>query len=214
MNLLRGLLFASLMLAAAQATANEREEPFLLQFTSEAVTTAGMGTLKESHIPDQTSEIRVWIGFGVVQPQKMLRLRVNADGGVSGEILVHFPSDLTYMEDHAAEFRRDVMRNCTNLRTGKESDVCTATLKNTPSWDALYKNLFRLGITTLPDQSELPQPEIDVLDGIAMVVEVREGSSYRAYEYSNPAFRSEPEAEAATMIIHAIADVFRQSDGT
>ena len=203
-----------MVLFAAPTFAQHSERPFLLQFTSDTALTAGIGLLNNSPIPDNTTEVRIWIGFGVVVPEEMLRLRTDAQGATLGEVLVHFPSDLTYMKAReAAAFRRDVMRRCNRLRKGKETDVCTATFKHAPDWSALYKELVKLGITTLPDESELPKSDRLVFDGVAIVVEVRQGSVYRAYEYSNPVFRSEPEAKAAAQIISTVSDVFRLSSG-
>ncbi|HSE59998.1 MAG TPA: hypothetical protein VLA99_14960 [Nitrospiraceae bacterium] len=166
-------------------------------------------------LPDKSSEIRIWIGFGQVIPEKMLRLRVNPHGVVSGDVLIHFPSDLTFMGvKDAARFRRQVMRSCTDLRRGKESDVCTATFKHVPDWQSLRDKLVALGITTLPNESVLPEPELLVLDGVAMVVELRDRTSYRAYQYSNRLSRSEPEAVAAAEIIRIVGEVFNEVNGT
>ena len=214
MNFLRCLIGAILVVSVAQISAKDIEEPFLLHFTNDAAQTAGIGLLKDSVLPEHSSEMRIWIGFGLVGPNQMLRLRVNPDGIVSGEILVHFRSDLSYMSPtDVAEFRQDVMRNCTNLRKGKESDVCTATFKRPPNWKSVLEKLVGLGVRTLPDESQLPKPELDMLDGIAMVVEVRDGSNYRAYKYSNPSFRSQPEAVAASKIMDIAIAVFHQSNG-
>jgi len=198
-------------LVAGTTTAATNIDPPLLRYTDEIANTAEIGLLRNSEFPNNRTEIRVWIGFGVITPDEMLRLQLQANGELSGEVLVYFPSDLTYMNKRSAKrFRDGIMRSCTRLRKGTKVDVCTATFKKTPNWNALYEQLNRLGITTLPDESELPRPDVVVFDGISMVVEVREGSSYRAYQYSNPHFRREPESNAAQQIIRAIADAIRQ----
>ncbi len=213
MNFLRYLIGMALLVCVAHASAKNVEERSLPESAQHAAQTAGIGSLKDSDLPEHSSEIRIWIGFGVAIPNHMLRFRVDSKGVVSGEVLVHFPSDLSYMPPaDIAEFRRDVMRNCTNLRKGKESDVCTATFKRPPNWKFVLKKLVSLGIRTLPDDSQLPKPEMDFTDGIAMAAEVRDGSSYRIYWYSNPQFRSEPEAIAATKIMDIVIAVFHQSN--
>lgn len=200
-------VIVALVAAMTSISAGNPKVPFFLQFTDKVASTAGIGLLRKTPIPELSSEIRIWIGFGVVIPAHMLRLQVGREGEVKGEVLVHFPSDLSYMGEDASEFRRDVMRGCTDLRRGKKIDVCTAVFRSTPDWSTLHRRLTTLGIATLPDESELPKQEIVVFDGIAMVVEVRDGSSYRAYEYANPSLRSGPHAEAASQIIQAIGNV-------
>ena len=215
MNFFPGFVLVAVILTSGQNSAETKEQPFLLQFTHEVATTAGIGLLSDLVIPDNATEIRVWIGFGTVIPEEVLRLGINADGVVSGDVLIHFPSDLTSMgSQDASEFLKSIMRNCRDSRKGEQSEVCTATYRHEPDWEALYEDLLGLGIATLPDESELPKPEFMVMDGISMVVEVRNGPKYRAYQYSNPAFRDEPEARAATKIMRTIGAVISDSDGT
>jgi hypothetical protein len=210
MNASRIFVAGLVTVVVTGASAIAKDEPFLLRFTDEVATTAGIGLLKSATLPAGSSEIRIWIGFGVVMPDEMLRLQRDSQGEIVGEVLVYYPSDLTYMKaNDAKRFRRNIMRNCTNLRKGGEKDVCTATFKSVPNWIDLYSRLAHLGIATLPDESELANQEIVVNDGVAMVVEVRNGSDYRAYGYSNPSFRDEAEAQSAAQIIRVVSDAIR-----
>jgi hypothetical protein len=72
--------------------------------------------------------------------------------------------------------------------------------------------LKKLGLDTLPDESQLPKTDITVTDGVAMLVEVRHGRTYRAYEYSNPAIREQQEAKAAAQIISLVYETFGFDD--
>lgn len=212
--LLYGLVFLAWagLLSVSTALADSRKVPFLLQFTHEVAETAGIGRLDATPISAGASEIRVWLGFGTVIPAEMLRLQVDEEGVVSGQVLIHFPADLSFMEaGRATKFREKVSGYCADFRSGPESEVCTANFGDEPDWHALHDALIRMGITLLPDESELPKPEFEVTDGMAVVVEVRNGEAYRAYGYSNPGFRSEPEAEAATRIIESVSEVFNQA---
>jgi hypothetical protein len=202
------------MLAISPALARDGDRPFLLAFTHDVASTAGIGSLENSLVPEGSSEIRVWIGFGVVVPDHLLRLVIDRDGEVEGNVFRHFPSDTSYMQEYEAEFHRELMTGCTDLRRGKESAVCTATFRDQPDWLALYGNLVDLDILTLPDESELPKPQHRVKDGIAMVVEIRSGSDYRAYGYSNPSVRTEPQAQSASHIIRMINSLVSQAGGT
>jgi tryptophan synthase alpha subunit len=161
--------------------------------------------LKDTSLAAGEREIRVWVGFGIVVPEKMLRLRINSNGVVSGNVYLNYPNDL-----ENDEFLKRVLATCDHLKIGEEDNVCTRVYKSEPSWKSIYKNLLALNITNLPDQSELPAPDIQVNDGIAMVVEIRDGTSYRAYQYSNPIFRSQPEAVAASKIITIVHKVARK----
>lgn len=203
------LVLLSLLVASRCGANEEVRLPFLLQFTDDVATTAGIGVLKDTPLPEGHREIRVWLGFGIIVPEQMLRLQVTGSNRVSGQVLVHYPSDLSYMEnDEATAFRKDVLSTCKNIRKGTEHDVCTSTFAQQPDWLRAYRKLLMLGIDKLPDESRLPTPDFVVTDGVAMVVEIRDGASYRAYEYSNPAFRKEPEAKAAVKIMHEVSDVF------
>lgn len=214
MNVLHSVAAITLLLTALQAPTAEDFQPTLLSFTNEVADAAGLDRLANEDLSARRSELRVWIGFGVVTPDYMLRLHTNEKGQINGEVLFHFPSDLAYMEDDADEFRREMSQKCTNFRGGGDTEVCTATFNRERNWDRLFHKLMDLGISTLPDESELPEPDIRVHDGIAMVVEFRVGSRYRAYQYGNPAFRNEPEAQAADTIMCIIGNFLREANET
>lgn len=181
------------------------EAPFLLRFTSGPAQASGLGLLKDRDLVTGEREVRVWIGFGLMLPEHMLRFRVSSSGDISGESFVYYPEDLSYLDPRdASAFRRKVKSRCTNFKTGAEVVICTATYKKAPDWHAIYKQLVGLGLLELPDQSTLPRPST-VLDGVAMVVEIKSGASYRAYEYSNPRFRTEPEAMNASQIMDVVS---------
>ncbi len=205
------LLLVQPIAFAAEGTDNS---PFLLQFTHAASAAAGIGRLQDTPLPDGRREIRVWMGFGVLRVGSMLRLQVRSSGGVRGSVLVHYENDLSDLEpEDAADFRRGVRLRCRNFKEGTESNTCEATYLRTPNWRSVYKKLTGLGIATLPDESSLPPPELEVTDGSAMVVEIRDDAHYRAYEYSNPWARKGPEAAAAEAIMQAVATVMTAGNG-
>ncbi len=185
-------------------------EPFLLQFTNDVAAAANLGQLSRAPLANGL-EIRVWVGFGVVTPEHMLRLRVDGAGRISGQLWVYFPSDLTYIEDihERHRVRREWTHDCSNLKHGKKHDVCIALFKKVPDWASTYHTLTSLGIATLPDESDLPKQKSTVLDGVAMVVEIRSEHEYRAYAYSNPIFREGPEAKAAVSILDTVGEIIR-----
>lgn len=111
----------------------------------------------------------------------------------------------------ADELRVEILDGCRDWKRGSQKETCFAEFERRPNWKRLHAKLERLGLYRLPDESELPPLGFNVNDGIAMVVELRDGASYRAYAYSNPIFRSEPEAQSAYEIMKAVVSVYRKT---
>jgi hypothetical protein len=113
-------------------------QPFFLQFTDEVSAAAKIGLLDRTPIPSKDSEYRIWIGFGIELPEYVVRLRVDEKGRVRGELLAHYPLDLTYMgKDEAHDFRKKMSLGCLNVRRGVRSEVCTVTFGAPPDWKTL-----------------------------------------------------------------------------
>ncbi len=130
-------------------------------------------------------------------------LTISPDKAVQGRAFNRFRHD---PDDNESE---RVMKECkSGLQRLRDVAICDAKLTRKVNWAAVYKNVERLGITTLPDESALPQPEYAVLDGASIVVEIATSEGYRAYSYSNPIFRNEPEAKAAAEIMRIVGEVF------
>lgn len=154
--------------------------------------------------------MRIWVGFGVMRVEDMLRLQIDENDVVNGSLLVHFRVSNMAPED-AEEIRSEILKGCRDWKQGVEKETCFAEFERPPNWKRLHAKLERLGIYRLPDESELPRLDFTINDGIAMVVELRDGDAYRAYAYSNPIFRSEPEAKAAYEIMKALSSVYRKA---
>lgn len=208
------LMTATLFAVAAPVIAGDQEDaPFLLQFTHDASDAAGIGELAETSLPVGQQEVRIWFGFGIFRVSHMLRLQVKPSGDVLGELLVHYRNDLSDMDSKdAKEFRRGILDGCKDFREGKVEDVCTATFDHGPNWRSIYRELLKNGLLELPDESTLPEPAIEVSDGFAIVVELRDGPRYRAYEYSNPMFRSEPQAVSASKVMRIVGGIISDSN--
>jgi hypothetical protein len=190
-------------------------KPFLLQFTNSAATAAGIGVLKDAALPEGEKEIRIWIGFGIIEPNAMLRMRVDSSGTVTGDVLLYFSHDYGRRildgstAGEALEMWSNVVRGCGEVREGAVDDACFVKHRRQIDWRAVHASLLNLGLESLPDQDDLPDDNVEVFDGVAMVVEVRQGAHYRAYHYSNPGFHEQPEAQAAMDIIKAASDTIR-----
>jgi hypothetical protein len=204
MNLIRTFLFVTISLAASVSLANERNMPVEPQLAPDAYQAAGIGHLQDQTIPDNTSEIRIWMTSGPVLAEYMLRIRSNADGKFSGEVWLELRS-VIFTDTREIERRKYWLRHCRDLKADKDHVICRKDFVRTPKWKLIYKELTALGIESLPDQSAFPPPKLEINDGIWIEVEVRHGTSYRKYEYLDPELRDEPEARSASRI----ADIMR-----
>ena len=184
-------------------------EPSLLSSTADVALTSGLGELRKSDLSLEEREVRIWTGFGSIVPEHMVRMLVNQRGEVSGFVFVHYPHDLSFLGDNETEkaFRNEVHCSEDSVQRGNEVHVCTSTLQESLDWEKEYRALVGLGLWDLPDESELPPPETEVLDGAAVLVEVRVGGNYRAYQYINPGFRKGKEAGAAVKIMQRVYSI-------
>jgi hypothetical protein len=196
-------LWLSPSIAVAEAQRDAREH-VLLEFARDYAAAAGLKELKTATRQSHVSEIRIWTGFGLISPHHAVILKVIPGQPVKGRALNRFRYD-----PDDSEYMRELLSECANApQYWQDMVTCDAKLANPVDWQALYERVELLGIASLPDESSLPPTEHRVHDGAAVVVEIATPSGYRAYEYSNPMFRSEPEAKAALEIMRAVNDVF------
>lgn len=151
-------------------------EPIFFRSINALVDETEWPPLRGVEISEDTLEVRIWIGFGL-SPLKGFRLQQTG-------------------EEWSAQYLRPVR---------KGEMFAPAILEVTPQrdWDEFWKNLTELGLLTLPDASTLPHRST-VRDGVAYVVEIHNGQTYRTYCYSNPQHMEGPEAENIIAIIETI----------
>ncbi|MEP7043517.1 MAG: hypothetical protein ABI843_10675 [Dokdonella sp.] len=183
-----------------------KELPFLLTFTDQATYSMNLPLLRESVLPEGAKEVRVWTGFGTVAPDFLLRFQIEPNGDLTGTMLAHFmraPEDNAYNESV-----RSVLRAmCTSVQSNEAADSCAATASQEVHWKTIYRKLVREGLWTLPDESELPKPKFTLSDGSSIVVELRDGKSYRTYQYSNPLMLEGVAAEHAYALMRISGDI-------
>lgn len=195
------LMLSSLL---GQATEDDQSRFSFLPFTHDAAMTYGIGRLIVNDLPDGHSEVRIWVGFGAEYVNKTLILRSEPGENITGEVLVYFPSNTP------ENVRPSIGDKCVNFQRGDHgTDVCTQIFEEEPNWNFIYRRLSAAGLMMLPDQSKLPPPKKRVLDGVSVVVELRTGSQYRYYQYSNPHHHGAPEADSAAEIIKIVKGVFK-----
>ena len=172
------------------------------------ITEAGLKPLQGAPLRDGEREARIWVGFGLIHPDAMLRLVRDANGSIHGDIVVWFePSEYPQDAAYNRQLTQQLEHACGRHIETRRVTACTARPTSRRSWSALYGWMTAQGLWELPDESKLPQQQFVVSDGVAMLVELRDGPHYRAYEYSNPMFREEPESHGAAKILRAVQDI-------
>jgi hypothetical protein len=71
--------------------------------------------------------------------------------------------------------------------------------QSTRQWQELVSELFRLGIDTLPDYTQIPGYALHA-DGDAVLVEIAQDSFYKTYSYPTPGYRRENIKEAGQIL--------------
>jgi hypothetical protein len=210
MSLRRSLLIAcfAVFLASQATAATLRKPPMMLAQTRTIAAATGFGRLEDTPLAPGDIELRVW-EMGAFSPGHLLRLRRAADGSTTGSFHRFFSKEMKQFGD-SGPFAGELEEDCVDLRDAGDDLVCTATFTRRPQWKKIFSRLDALGIRTLPDASELPPPEIELTDGWVLLVEVREGDAYRAYEYFNPGFIPGPEAAAARDVAEEVFKLMRR----
>lgn len=81
-------------------------------------------------------------------------------------------------------------------------------LKQSPrQWQELVRELFRLGVDTLPDYTQIAGYYPD-MDGDAVLVEIAQNSFYKTYSYPSPSRREVKEAQQIVQIRRLIDKKF------
>lgn len=146
-------------------------EPIFFESINQLTTKADWTPLRKNPLPQDSVELRIWIGFGL-SPLEGFSLRREGSQWIGHTIV-------------------------DNLAT-KSASVQQVTPKS--GWDQFWNQLIKLGVLTLPDSSTLPDAA-GVRDGVSYVVEINRDGHYRTYEYSNPQHQKWPEAKKIRQIV-------------
>jgi hypothetical protein len=140
----------------------------------------GLSILRETVLPENDLEVRVWVGFGLY--------------GIDGFILTRSSRNWSAVSLKQMICQAE-KRGKTNLQTPKSG------------WENAWQKLVEVGILTLPDSSKLKYVN-GVMDGTSYVVETNSDFLYRTYQYGNPNFEKLKEAKQMVKIGQIIADEF------
>lgn len=207
MMVILSLLAATLGVAHASRPTRPAEDPYLLRFVRDVAAMAGLQPLRTAALPPGASEIRIWTGFGVASPEYLVVLKQQPDGNRTGSALSYLTAP---QKDEDATFHRQWRTACASTSGRNDIVICEPRSAREIDWSAIAGAMDRLGIRSLPDESQLPKREDRIKDGTSILVEIKEAGAYRAYQYSNPGRRSEPEARAAAEIMQMVDSVFKE----
>ncbi|WP_146910465.1 hypothetical protein [Arenimonas daejeonensis] len=196
--------------ASAQSPADTSlPVPTLLRFTDGAANALGIDLLRNMQLPEGQREIRLWVGFGTIAPETLLRFRTGIGGHTIGTLHLHARSTEESSDPEMRDwFRQQTEMYCVDYKIKDGEQACTVRFRSTPQWASILRNLEANDLEKLPDESELPETDFVVMDGSCLVVELLYGSRYRTYKYCNPIFRDEPEAVKASIIMNAVSDLY------
>ncbi|HEU0012261.1 MAG TPA: hypothetical protein VFQ45_01185 [Longimicrobium sp.] len=177
---------------------------------------AGLEPLRSSPLPPGRREVRVWIGGGLGVPEHLYRF-VADDTAVAGEVVLYW--DAARLGGPPARFHDLLVERhagrCGAVAMRDEMAACRALFTRAPEWGQVLAAAEAAGLWSLPDDSALPADGVVSLDGWGLTVELRDGASYRAYQYGNPQAHAWPEARQAERIageVRGLLALVRPSD--
>lgn len=196
---MRGLIFGVCSLGCLRPSLAGQQKPALPPYPplpwaesyfysyDDAAISAGLPLLRADTLPPGEHEVRIWLG-----ESRLYRFHERA-GKVDGEEILYWPAGgrrhpgtnppgQTYDEI----MRHTFAGRCDHLSEKGRMVTCRVRFTAPPPWRRVLQATGEAGLWTLPDPSTFPDDGIVVFDGWWMSVELRDGSTYRAYHYENP----------------------------
>lgn len=201
------LLMPATFSSHAGNTSPENDNSFVLTVAQPRSAAMGLPELSTSTLHEGSKEIRIWSGLSTIDPYKMLRIVIDENGQVTGEVFLSYLAETSHRHDpDSIDFYKSIKRQCKIVGATEKFEACK--LKHVPkaSIKELYRELETYEILTLPDQNDVPSSpkDVEIVDGSGLDVEVRVDDSYRVYGWANPAFRYGTEAHKASAIQSAV----------
>jgi hypothetical protein len=170
----------------------------------------GLKPLHEGRgLPNGRRELRIWFGFGMIEPETLTRIRT--DGKSVHGSKIFWWTRTTENEEIVAELDPQAISTgelyanlqatagCGPVRRYGDHEMCTARLAAGQSWQSILQSLDSLGV------GDLASGDAVGIDGWRMVVEARDGPSYRTYSYFMPdTSASDPQTRRAAFILQLV----------
>jgi hypothetical protein len=180
-----------------------------LPSVAEPAKAAHLEPLKNTVLPADNKEVRIWIGFGAEREMRLVRISVDSAGQVHGEAVFSHGLESKNPGNDEKSYFAELAKQCKTIGSDGEWESCSPASSESADWAKAYRSIVALGLWDLPDDSKLPKPNMSIVDGAAMLVELRSGTDYRAYSYGNPSFNEAPEAQKAAKIMDIAGGVGR-----
>ena len=184
---------------------------------------AGLVPLREARLGPGEREVRIWTKVELSGTVQLHRF-TERDGRVRGEMVYAWhagPPDASLGERTGETYHDHMLYRlrgaCEGFAVAFERGACRARFRREPPWNRVLREAEANGVWTLVDQDSLPHTGFRIiLDGWSMVVELRDGASYRAYRYhcpwAHPEWRSATLATAIARSLHAIDSLMTRPD--
>lgn len=205
---------------AREILAQDAQQPRFADIIDDLSDALGLPTLRAQAPQSETErELRVWIGFGLYQPEEAIRI-VQNEQQTLGARTFYWDAPTDSVLEAAADQdpdrystgeMRSVLKDeagCRDFRQVRTYEFCDVPLAPAQSWRELLRGLDSLGIESLPDETSLVPRLPTGIDGTTMVVEVRRGAMYRSYSYWLPRPEAtQPEVRRAEAIMELLGSI-------
>ncbi len=190
------------------------DEPWVEIFyeaIDDATLAAGHPRLREQPLEPGARELRLWVGFGLRRRQQYLRLTIAPEDSDTCPKIVGEPH--AWWHEAAGEACGQAARQiatevaCGPPGWGEHHGACPLKLASAPDWVTTYERLLEHRVWELPGSAHHPE-HVRATDGTSLVVELREGDRFRAYEYGNPGsqrYEAARDAAAIVALVQALA---------
>lgn len=146
---------------------------------------AGLVPLSEAPLAPGDREARIWLDRGLVNPFWMYRL-VSRHGHATGEIVFYWFGSQVADTGFDRGVRGWIGDSCDRFASVQDVRVCHGRFAHTPRWRTLLDSVSSMGLWTLPDPATLPRDHVMMLDGSIVRVELRDGDTFRSFDYAFP----------------------------
>jgi hypothetical protein len=204
--------------------------PVFAETTDPVARVARLPRLRPTAAGPSRRELRLWKGFGIGIPMQLVRVTVQ-NGRVQGEVW-HWvqtrlpdasasPQWRAFMDSLPMWLQRDFRCGDVAVDTLRIEGVsrehlreiavaCRVRFRSPPDWNAFLAELEKHHVWSLPDESELPQHNSIVNDGVGLVVEAWDSQRYRSYHFGNPDLQPSAEARDAQAILTLVRELVQR----